>query len=164
MSPRDIHHSFWKLIIQSLLRWGLSHVTRKGILVQLANLQPCVQFSGTDILRTARGFWKYCKKGGGGGLLALKIHIICSSKKSCMKTNVDIVCFSLSSMFLIDPKNDDCAEEKDAHGLFFFFFFCDLIPNFFLLFFSFSPLSLFLSSLLYHASFAPSHLGYAHLI
>ena len=115
------------------------------------------------ILRTARGFWKYCKKGGGGGFLALKSHIICSSKKSCMKTKVDIVCFSLNSIFLIDPKNDDCAGEKDAHKRLFFFF-CDLVPIFFLLFFSFSPLSLFLSSPLYHASFAPSRLGYAHLI
>ena len=33
-----------------------------------------------DILRTARGFWKYCKKGGGGGFLALESRIICSSK------------------------------------------------------------------------------------
>ena len=39
-----------------------------------------------------------------GGFLALKSHIICSSKKSCMKTNVDIVCFSIKSVFLIDPK------------------------------------------------------------
>ena len=82
-----------------------------------------------------------------------------------MKIKVDIVCFSLNSIFLIDPKNDDCAEEKDAHGLLFFFFFLRFGPHFFpLLFFSFSPLSLFLSSPLYHASFAPSHLGCAHLI
>ena len=66
------------------------------------------------ILRTARGFWKYCKKGGGGGLLALKSHIICSSKKSCMKTKVDIVCFSLSSLFLIDPKMTT-AQRKKMH-------------------------------------------------
>ena len=123
------------------------------------------------ILTTARRFWKYCKKGGGGGFLALKSRIICSSEKSCMETKADIVCFSLNSVFLIDKENDDCAEEKDAHGLLFFFF-CDLVPNFFLLFFSFSPLSLFLSSSLslflssplYHAPFAPSHLRYAHLI
>ena len=34
-----------------------------------------------------------------------------------MKTKVDTVCFTLNSVFLIDPKNDDCVEEKDAHGL-----------------------------------------------
>ena len=114
------------------------------------------------ILRTATGFWKYCKKkGGGGGFLALKSHIICSFKQSCMKTKADIVCFSLNSVFLIDPENDDCVEEKDAQWL---FVSCDFVPNFSLLFFSFSPLSLFLSSPLYHAPFAPSHLGYAHLI
>ena len=43
------------------------------------------------ILRTARGFWKYCKKRGRGGFLALKSHISFSSKKSCMETKVDIV-------------------------------------------------------------------------
>ena len=110
-------------------------------------------------------FGSIAKKGVGGGFLALKSHIICSSKKSCMKIKVDIVCFSLNSIFLIDPKNDDCAEGKDAHGfLFFFFFFAIWSPFFPLLFFSFSPLCLFLSSPLCHASFAPSHLGYAHLI
>ena len=116
------------------------------------------------ILRTARGFWKYCKKGG--GLLALKSHIICSSKKSCLKRKVDIVCFSLSSLFLIDPKMTTAQRKKMRTDFFFFFFFFFAIwsPIFFLLFFSFSPLSLFLSSPLYHASFAPSHLGYAHLI
>ena len=36
-----------------------------------------------------------------------------------MKTKADIVCFTLNSVFLIDQKNDDCSEEKDAHGLFF---------------------------------------------
>ena len=51
---------------------------------------------------------------GVGGFLALESHIICSSKKSCMKTKVDIVCFTLNTVFLIYPKNDDCAEEKDA--------------------------------------------------
>ena len=99
-------------------------------------------------LRTARGFLKYCKKGGGGGFLAFKSHIICASKKSCMKIKVDIVCFSLNSIFLIDPKNDDCAEEKDVHGLLLFFFFCDLVPIFsppFLLFFSSFPLPFFSS-------------------
>ena len=68
-------------------------------------------------------------------------HLICLSKASCMKTKVDIECFTLNSVFLIGPKHDDCAEEEDAHGL-----------------------SLFLSSPLYRASFASSHLGYAHLI
>ena len=38
-----------------------------------------------------------------------------------MKIKVDIGCFTLNNVFLIDPKNDDCAEEKDAHGLLFFF-------------------------------------------
>ena len=46
--------------------------------------------------------------------LAVESHIICSLKKSCMKTKVDIVCFTLNSVFLIDPKNDNCAEEKDV--------------------------------------------------
>ena len=114
------------------------------------------------ILRTARGFWKYCKKGGGGGFLALKSHTIYSTKRSCLETKADIVCFSLNSVFLFDPKNDDCAEEKDAHRLLFFFFLFFAIWS--PIFYSFSSLSLFLSSPLYHASFAPSHLGYAHLI
>ena len=50
----------------------------------------------------------------GGGFLALKSHIICSSKTSCMETKAVIVCFYLNSVFLIDPKNDDCADEKNA--------------------------------------------------
>ena len=111
------------------------------------------------ILRTARGFWKYCKKRGGGRFLALKSHIICSSKKSCMKTKVDIVCFTVNSVFLIDPKNDDCTEEKMRTDFFSFLFLWSPIFSS-----SFSPFSLFFSSPLYHASFTPSHLGYAHLI
>ena len=104
-------------------------------------------------------------KRGWGGFLALKSHIICSSKKSCMKTKVDIVCFSLNSVFLIDQKkkkkkNDDCAEEKDAHGLLFVFFFCDLVPIFFT---SFSPVFLlFPSSFL--LLFTMHLLRYAYLI
>ena len=49
---------------------------------------------------TARGFWKYCKKGGGGGFLALESQIICSSKKSCMKTKA--VSFTLNSVLPTD--------------------------------------------------------------
>ena len=56
-----------------------------------------------------------------GGCLAVGSHIICSSKKACMKTKVDIVCFTLNIVFLIDRKNDDCAAEKDEHGLRFCF-------------------------------------------
>ena len=107
-------------------------------------------------------FGSIAKKGVGVDFLALKSHI-CSSKKSCMKTKVDIVCFSLNSVFLIDPKKWRLRKGKRCTG-FFFFFFAIWSQILFLLFFSFSPLSLFLSSPLYHASFAPSHLGYAHLI
>ena len=46
-----------------------------------------------------------------GGFLTHGTHIICSSKTSCMKTKVDIVCFTLNIVFLIDPKNDGCAED-----------------------------------------------------
>ena len=69
--------------------------------------QVCYDLSSSHnshILRTARRFWKYCKKKGWGGCLALESHVICSSKQSCMKTKVDIVCFILNSVFLIDQK------------------------------------------------------------
>ena len=112
-------------------------------------------------LGLSEDFGSIAKKGM-GGFLALESHIICSSKNSCMKTKLDIVCFTPNSVFLIDQNNDDCAEEKDAPVLLFFFF--DFIPSSFLIFLSFSSLSLCISSLLYHASFAPSHLGYACLI
>ena len=43
-------------------------------------------------------FGSIAKKGVGGGFLALKSHIICSTKKSCVKTKADIVCFSLNRL------------------------------------------------------------------
>ena len=82
-------------------------------------------FTFLYILRTARGFWKYCKKRGGGGCLALKSHIICSSKKSCVETKADIVCFSLNNVFLIDPKMTTTQRKKVRTDFFFFLFFCD---------------------------------------
>ena len=56
----------------------------------------------TISLGLPKDFGSILKKGGGGGFLALKSHIICSSKKSCMKIKVNIMCFSLNSIFLID--------------------------------------------------------------
>ena len=101
------------------------------------------------ILRTARGFWKHCKKGV-GWILALESHTFCSSKNILHENKflglglglVDIVCFTLNSVFLIDLKNNDCAEEKDAHGSFFLLLF-DPLFLIFLSFFSFFPLPFF---------------------
>ena len=53
-------------------------------------------------------------KRGLGQYLTLESHLICSLLKSCMKTKVETVCFTLNSVFLIGPKNDHCTEEKDA--------------------------------------------------
>ena len=97
-----------------------------------------------DILRTARKFWNCCKNGSEGEHLALECYLIHSSIIYSMKTIVDLNCFFRNSVFLIGPKNDDCAEEKPARGfyfcfiLFFFYlfiylfiyFFCNLIPDF----------------------------------
>ena len=99
-------------------------------------------------------------KRGRGRFLAHRSHIICSSKTSCTKRKVSIVCFTLNSIFLIDKRMTTAQRKKIRMD----FFFCDLIPSCFLLFFSFSPLFLFLSSPLYYPSLVPSHLGYAHLI
>ena len=96
------------------------------------------------ILRTARAFWNCCKNGGGNEHLALESHLIHSSIISSMKTKVDINCFFQNSVFLIGPKNDDCAEEKPACGHFFLFcfvlfcgFFFFLVFFFFVVFFFF---------------------------
>ena len=108
----------------------------------------CLYDCCTHILRTARGFWRYCKKGGGDGFLALKSHIICSSKKSCMKTKADIVCFSLNSVFLIEKKKRTTAQRKKMRTDFFFFFFLRFGYQSFppsLLFFSSFPLPFFSS-------------------
>ena len=84
-------------------------------------------------------------KGDGGGYLALETHITCSSIKSCMKMKVNIVCFSLNL------KIDDCAEEKDAHGLLLFLQFDPRFIPHVLLFFSSSFLFLFTTHLLHLA-------------
>ena len=89
---------------------------------------------------------------GRGGYLALESHIICSSIRSCMESKVDVVCYTLNSIFLIGPKMMTAQRKKMRTD-----FFCDLIPDF-------SSFSSSFFSALYHASFAPSHLGYAHLV
>ena len=98
---------------------------------------------------------------GWGGFIALESHIICSSNKSCMKTKEDIVCFTLNSIFLIDKKWRLRIGKRCVRTSLFFAIWFPICFSFSSLF---SPLSLFCSSPLYHASFAPSHLRYAYLI
>ena len=122
------------------------------------------QYKEAISLGLPEDFGSIAKKGVGSGFLDLKNHIICSSKKSCMETKADKVCFSLNSVFLIDPKNDDCAGEKDAHGFPFFSFFPPFFSIWSPIVCSFSSLFLlFLSFSLYHASFAPFDLDLAAL-
>ena len=110
------------------------------------------------ILRTARSFWKDCKKkkkkrvGGGGGYFALESHPMCSSIISYMKTKVDIVGFTLKSV-----KNDDCAEENNTHCFFVFLLRFDL--RLFLLFVYLPPLFSSFSSL--PRILSPSYLGFS---
>ena len=111
--------SVWRqLCINTLWQWkGYTDFLNIGQIVVFMNLNMVlyeILLKYSQFVAESALFFTFCiflglpdfgsiaKKGGEGGILALESQIICSLKKSCMKTKVDIVSFTLNSVFLID--------------------------------------------------------------
>ena len=124
LPSRAVDSYWWKYVYLLLVnRLGSLSLPRKSV-SRLTNGNPYVpQVPGylkpisSYILRNASGFWKYCKTGVGWIFISLKSHLFIKNNIA-WNQKYDIMCFSLNNVFLIDPKNDDCAEEKHAHRLF----------------------------------------------